>query len=121
MIQTRIVISRNHEIIGKQKKDIDQDKEGENVPTLESVEVILVHCHLVNNNYQQASKVSFTFVPNKQFGHLINIAPNLLIMLNTANTGLSSTEVWFNDRNCEPLGIEDSVNLTLIIEQTLKK
>ena len=42
-------------------------------------------------------------------------------MLNTANTGLSSTEVWFNDRNCEPLGIEDSVNLTLIIEQTLKK
>ena len=60
-------------------------------------------------------------MPNKQFGHLINIAPNLLIMLNTANTGLSSTEVWFNDRNCEPLGIEDSVNLTLIIEQTLKK
>ena len=78
-----------------------------------------MHCHLVNNNYQQGSKVSFTFVPNKQFGHLINIVLHLLIMLNTTNTELSSTEVWFTDQNCEPLGIDFSVNLTLIIEQTL--
>ena len=53
---------------GSTKKDVDQDKDGENVPKLESVEVVLVHCNLVNNNYQQASKVLFTFVPNKQFG-----------------------------------------------------
>ena len=50
------------------KKDVDQDKDGKDVPKLESVEVVLVHCNLVNNNYQQASKVLFTFVPNKQFG-----------------------------------------------------
>ena len=50
------------------KKDVDQVKDGEDVPKLESVEVVLVHCNLVNNNYQQASKVLFTFVPNKQFG-----------------------------------------------------
>ena len=52
-------------LFGSIKKDVDQDKDGENVPKLEFVEVVLVHCHLVNNNYQQASKVFFTFAPNK--------------------------------------------------------
>ena len=50
-------------LLGSTKKDVDQDKNGEDVPKLESVEVVLVHCNLVNNNYQQASKVLFTFVP----------------------------------------------------------
>ena len=58
------------------KKDFDQDKNGEDVPKLESVEDVLVHCNLLNNNYQQASKVLFTFVQNKQIGQLINIAPH---------------------------------------------
>ena len=49
------------------KKDVNQDKDGEDLPKLESVEVVSVHCNLVNNNYQQASKELFTFVPNKQF------------------------------------------------------
>ena len=65
---------------------IDQDKDGENVPKLEFVEVVLVHYSLVNNSYQQASKVLFTFVLNKQFAQLINISPYLLTMLNTTNT-----------------------------------
>ena len=51
-------------LLGSTKKDVDQDKDGD-VPKLESVEVVLVHCQLVNNNYQEASKVLFTFVPNK--------------------------------------------------------
>ena len=50
------------------------------MPKSESVEVVLVHCNLGNNNYQQASKVLFTFVPNEQFGQLINIAPYSLTM-----------------------------------------
>ena len=53
-------------LLGSSKKNIDQNKDGELVPTLETVYVFLVHCNLVNNNYQQASKVLFTFVPNKQ-------------------------------------------------------
>ena len=85
------------------------------MPKLEPVEVVLVHCHLVNNNYQQASKVLFAFVPNKQFGQLVNIAPHSLIMLSTTNTEFSSIEVWFS----EPLEIEDNVNMTLIIEYRL--
>ena len=74
-----------------------------------------MNCNLVNNNYQQALKVLFTFVPNKQFGQLINIAPHWLIMIRTTNTDFSSFEVWFTDQNSEPLEIKDSVNLTLII------
>ena len=81
------------------KKDVARDKDGEDVPNLESVEVVLVHCNSVNNNYQQASKVLFNIVPKKQFGQLINIAPHLLIMLNTTKTELSSIEVWFTDQN----------------------
>ena len=61
--------------LGSTKKDIDKDKDGEDAPKLESAEVVLVHCNLVNNSFQQASKVLFTFVPNKQFGQLIIISP----------------------------------------------
>ena len=102
-------------LLGSTKKDVDQDKDGEDVPKLESVEVVLVHCNLVNNNYQQASKVLFTFVPNKQIGQLINVAPHTLIMLNTTSTEFLSIDVWFTHQNSEHLEIEDSVNLTLII------
>ena len=58
-------------LLGSTKKDVDQEKDVEDVPKLKFVEVVLVHCNLVNNNYQEASKVLFTFVPNKQFGQLV--------------------------------------------------
>ena len=67
------------------------------MPKLDSVEVVLIHSNLVNNNYQQASKVLFTFVPNKQFGQIITIAPHSLTWLNTTNTEFSTIEVWFAD------------------------
>ena len=91
----------------------------ENVPKLEFVEVVLVHFNLVNNSYQETSKVLFSFVPNKQFGQFIKISPHWLTMLGTTNTEFSIIEVWFTDQNSEPLKIEDNVNLTLIIELTL--
>ena len=64
------------QLLGSSKKDIDQNKHGEIVSRLETVEVVLVHCNVVNNNYQQASKVLFTFVPKKKFGQLITITPH---------------------------------------------
>ena len=94
------------------KNDFDEGKDGEDVPKLESVEVILLHCNLVNNSYQKASKVLFTFIPNKQFGKLITISPHLLTMLKTTST--ESIELWFTDQNNRPLEIEDSINITLI-------
>ena len=72
-------------LLGSTKQVIQQDNDGEDVPRLDSLEVVLVHCNFVNNNYLQASKVLFTFVPNKQFGQLITIAPYSLTMLNTTN------------------------------------
>ena len=101
-----LLSSETMKLLGSTKKDVDQDKDGEDVPKLESVEVVLVHCNLVNNNYQQASKVFFAFVPNKQFGQLINIAPHSLIMLNTTSTEFSSIEVWFTDQNSEHLKLK---------------
>ena len=75
-------------------EDVDQDKDEEDVPKLESDKVALVHCNLVNNNYQQASKILFTFVRNKQFGQLINISLHSLTMLGTINTEFSSVVYW---------------------------
>ena len=97
------------------KKYVDQDKDREDIAKFGSVEVVLVHCNLVNNNYQQVSEELFTFVLNKQFGQLINIASHSLIMLSSTNAEFSSIEVWFTDQNSEPFEIKDSVNLTLII------
>ena len=97
------------------KKDADKDKDGKNVPKLESAEVVLVHYNLVKNDYQHTSKVLFTFVPNKQFGQLINISPHSLMMMKTVNTEFSSVEVWFTDQASKALEIEDNVNLTIII------
>ena len=72
---------------------IISDKNGENVPRLENVEVVLVHCNLVNYSYQQASRVLFTFVPTKQYGQLISTSPKSLMFLKTMNMEFSEIEV----------------------------
>ena len=100
---------------GSAKKDVGKDMDCKNVPKLESVELVLVHCNLLKNDYQHTSKVLFTFVPNKQFGQLINISPHSLTMMNTVNTEFSFLEVWFTDQASKVLEIEDNVNFTLII------
>ena len=86
---------------------VDKDEDGEDIRKLESVEVVLVHCNLVSNRYKQASKVLFTFVPNKQFGQLITISPHLLMILKTTNAEFQFIEVWFTDQNNRPLERED--------------
>ena len=101
-------------LLGSTKDTIDADKNSENVPKLENVEVVLVHCNLVNNAYQQHSRVFFTFVPTKQYGQLISISPKSLIFLKTMNTEFSEIEVWFTDQNNNALEIEDNVNISLI-------
>ena len=102
-------------LLGSTKKDVDSDKNSENVLKLESVEVVLVHCNLVKNDYQHTSKVLFSFVPNKQFGQLINISPHSLTIMNTVNTEFSFAEVWFTDQVSKILEIEDNVNMAPII------
>ena len=80
-------------LLGSTSSIIDADKNGENVPGLENVEVVLVPCNLVNNAYQKHSKVLFTFVPTKRYGQLISISPHSLVFLKTVNTEFSEIEV----------------------------
>ena len=98
-------------LLGNSKNVLDKNKDGEIVPRLETVEVVLVHCNLVS----KASKVLFTFVSYKQFGQLITITPHSLTMLKTTNAEFSFIEIWFTDQNNGPLEIEDKVNITLTI------
>ena len=76
-------------LLGSTKNIIDPDRNSENVPRLENVEVVLIHCNLVNNSYQQHSRVLFTFVATKQYGKLISISPHSLIFLKTMNMEFS--------------------------------
>ena len=62
-------------LLGSTENKTTKDKNGENVPHLEITEVVLVYCNIVNNDYQQDSRVLFTFLSNKPFGGLLEISP----------------------------------------------
>ena len=102
-------------LLGSTKDIIGADKNSEHLPRLENVEVVLVYCNLVNNSYQQHSRVLFTFVPNKQYGQLISMSTHSLFFLKTMNTEFSGIDIWFTDQNNNALEIEDNVNISLII------
>ena len=80
---------------------------------LEITEVVLIHYNVVNNSYQQNSRVLYTFVPNKSFGQLLDILHENFIFLKTFDSEFSYIEIWFTDQNSNPLGVE--VNITLVI------
>ena len=76
----------------------------------------LVHSNIVNNDYQQDSRVLYTFVPNKPFGSLLEISPTNYIFLKTFKSEYDKIKVWFIDQNSKPLGMEDRINLTMVIK-----
>ena len=102
-------------LLGNTKNKITKNKNGENVAHLEITEVILVHCNIVNNDYQQDSRVLYTFFPTKPFGSLLKISPTNHIFLKTFNSEYDEITVWFTDQNSKPLGMEDRINLTMVI------
>ena len=110
-----LISKETMKLLGSTKDIIDANKNSENIPKLENVEVVLVHCNIVNNSYQQASRALFTIVPNKQYGQLISISPHSLVFLKTMNTDFSEIDIWFTDQNNNALEIEDNVNISLII------
>ena len=103
-------------LLASTENKIAKDKNGENVPHLEIAEAVLVHCNIVNNDYQQDSRVLYTFVPNKPFVSLLEISPTNHIFLKTFNSEYNKIEVWFTDQNNNPLEIEDRINLLMVIE-----
>ena len=98
-------------------KIIDKTKNGENVPSLEVVEVVLVLCNLVDHQYQQKLEVLYTFMPNKSYAYFLNVEPSNLVFLKTCNTEFDEIIITFTDQNGRPLEIEDKANLTLLINK----
>ena len=103
-------------LLGSTESKITEEKNGENVSHLEIVELVLVYCNIVNNNYQQKSRILYTFVPNKPFGSLLEISPSNHIFLKTFNSEFQEIKVWFRDQNNKPLEVKDKRNITLIIK-----
>ena len=102
--------------LGSTESKITKDKNGETVPHLEIVELVLVHCNLVNNDYQQDSRILYTFLPNKTFGSLLEISPTNQFFLKTFNSEFQEVKVWFTDQTSKPLELENKINITLMIK-----
>ena len=83
-----------------------KDKNGKKVPHLEIVELVLAHCNLVNNDYQQDSRILFTFVPNKTFGSLLEISPTNQVFLKIFNSEFQEVKIWFTDQTSKPLELD---------------
>ena len=103
-------------LLGSTENKTTTDKNGENVPHLEITEIVLVHCNVVNNDYQKDLRVLYLFVPNKLFGSLLEISPTNHIFLKTLNSEYDEIIVWFTDQNSKALEIDDRINLTMVIK-----
>ena len=101
-------------LLGSIKSKIKKGENSKNVHYLEITEAVLVHCNIINNKYQQNSRVLYTFVPNKSFGQLLDISSKTFIFLKTFDSEVSYTEVWCTAQNSKPLEIEDKINITLV-------
>ena len=108
-----LLIPETIKLLGSTENKITKDKNGENVPHLEITEVVLVHFNIVNNDYQQDSRVLYAFVPNKLFGSLLEISPANNTFLTTFNSEFQTIEVWVTDQNSQPLEIEDKITLVI--------
>ena len=85
------------------------------MPHLEITEVVLVHCNIVNSDYQQDSGVLYALVPNKLLGQLLNVSTKNLIFLKTFNSKFPFIEECFTDQNSKPSEKEDKISITLVI------
>ena len=111
-----LLIQETMKLLGRAEIKINKDKNGENVPHLEIVEIVLVHYNLVNNDYQQNSRILYTFVPNNLFGSLLEVSPTNHVFLKTFNSEFQEIKIWFTDQTSKPLEVEDKINVTLIIK-----
>ena len=111
-----LLTPENMKLTGSTENKTTKDKNGEIVPDLEIIEVVLVHCYIINNDYQQNSRFLYTFVPNKPFGNLLEFPLTNFNPLKTFKSEFLTIEVWFTNQISQPLEIEDIINLTLVIK-----
>ena len=93
-------------LLGSTKSKITKNENSENVPHLEITEVVLLHCNIVNSNYQQDSRALYISAPDKSFGQLLDISSKNFISLKTFNSEFLCIEVWFTNQKSKPLEIE---------------
>ena len=84
-----LLTPKTMKLLGSTKSKLTENENSENVLHLEITEVVLIHCNIVNNNYQQYSRVLYTFVPNKSLHQLLNVSPKDCIFLKTFNSEFS--------------------------------
>ena len=106
-------------LLGSTESKITKNKNSENVHHLEFVKLVLVHCNLVNNDYQQDSRMLYAFVPKNPFGSLLEISPTNHTFLKTFNSEFQEIKIWFTNQTSKPLQVEDKINLEDNINLTL--
>ena len=111
-----LLLPETMKLLGSTKSKITEDKNGENVPHLKITEEVLVHCNIANNDYQQDSRVLYTFVPNKPSGSLLEISPTNHILLKTFSSEYNEIIVGFTEQNSQPLETEGRINLTMVVK-----
>ena len=104
-------------LFGSTKKLKDKTKNGEHVPILEAVEVVIVQCNLVEDQYQQKSEILYISTPNKSDAYLLNVEPSNLVFLKTHNTEFDEIIITFTGQNGRLFQTEDTVNLALLINK----
>ena len=104
------------QLLGSTENKVTKDKSGENASHLEITEVVLVHSNIVNNEYQQDSRVLYIFVPKKPFDSLLEISPTNHIFSKIFNSEYDEIKVWFMDQISQPLEVEDRISLTMVIK-----
>ena len=121
-------------LLGSTKSKITKHENGENLPHLEITEIVLIHCNVANNDYQQDSRFLYIFVSDKSFGQLLDdISPKKNLFLKTFNSEFSYTEefsyiyiyifiyfIWFTGQISKPVEIEDKINITLVTDKRSK-
>ena len=111
----KILTPETMEILGRAESKITKDKNGESEPHSKITELVLVHCNIVNNDYQHNSGALYIFVSNNSFGQLSYVSPKKFINLRFFNSEFSEIEVWFTDQNSKPLEIEKKKKIALVI------
>ena len=86
-------------LLGSTENRITKDKNSENLPHLEITEIVLVHCNIVNKDYEKDSRVLYTFVPNKPFGSLLEISPINHIFSKRFNSEYDEIKLRFTNQN----------------------
>ena len=107
-------------LIESTKSKIIKDKNGQNIPHLESTEAVLIHYNIVNNDYLNDSRVSYTFIHNKSFNQLLDISLKAFIFLKTFDSEFLYIEVWFTNQNSKLIVTEDKTNITLVMFKIIK-